>query len=774
MLKRTLLAGCASLLIAQTAVAQTPDRTILPIRAGDYKGTIAERVENSVPDEPFRVTAPAGAPNVIVVMTDDVGFATASAFGGPVATPVLDRLAKDGVRYNRFHTTGICSPSRAALLTGRNHHATGNGYLSDLVTGFPGYRGEISNDTATMARVLSMNGFSTAMFGKHHNTLKEDATAAGPFDHWPTGLGFQYFYGWVGGDTDQYTPTLYRGTDQLEMTAGDTDPTDKRLADDAIRWIHNQKAAAADKPFFMYYAPGTLHAPHQAPRAWIDRYKGQFNQGWDKMREETLRRQLAQGVVPKGTKLTPRPAEIPAWDSLDPRQKEYASRMMEVAAGALAYQDAQFGRIIDELDRMGQLDNTLIIFVEGDNGASGEGGPEGTLSEIGSLANRIEEGAEWLHSQIPEMGGPKTYENYPVGWAWAMVTPLRWVKQNASYLGGVRNGMVMSWRGREANEGSICNRFGHLVDIAPTVYEAVGIPAPTQVNGFDQKPINGQSLLSTLKTCNGNAPRTQYFEMGGKLGIYQDGWFANRDDGRVPWADVPPEGYEGKWELYNLDKDFGQATNLAEKYPAKLEELKATFHREALANNVYPLDSRFSGARRPWSKRGSMKSQRYDFWAADTYIAYNGSPNYAGRSFTVDADVVLDSGQTSGVIVADGSHFAGWSFLMDDGVPTVVHAFSTKPSDITRIAATQAVPAGKAKIVFGFKSDGGVRSGGTVTITANGKVIGSGRIDKTIVRTAGLGENFDVGRDTGVPVTDYDSFQGRFTGKIDHVALTID
>ncbi|MDE2041745.1 MAG: sulfatase-like hydrolase/transferase, partial [Alphaproteobacteria bacterium] len=451
-------AAVAILLLASTSGLTQMSRTVLPVPQPPFNGAIADNVLDSRPDTNPPVRAPQAAPNVLMFMSDDVGFAMSSTFGGPVPTPNFDRLAAMGQLYNRFHTTGICSSSRAALLTGRNHHNTGVGYLSDLPEEYPGYTGRIAPETATIAQILKLNGYNTAMFGKHHNVPTNERSDAGPFDAWPTSLGFEYFFGFPQGDSDQYAPNLYRGTVRVDPDEGHGDMLDKRLADDIIHWVHNQKAAAPDKPFLIYYAPGSTHAPHQAPPDYITRFRGKFDMGWDKMREETWKRQLAMGIIPKGTKLTERPEGIPAWDILSPGTKAFAARTMEVAAAQLAYQDEQLGRVIDELQRMGVLDNTLLVVIEGDNGASAEGGPSGTVNELRTIAIH-DEGEAWLAANTDKLGGPLTYENYPAGWAWAMNTPLRWVKQYASMLGGIRNGMILSWKGHVAHPGSICPEF---------------------------------------------------------------------------------------------------------------------------------------------------------------------------------------------------------------------------------------------------------------------------------------------------------------------------
>ncbi|MBW8755559.1 MAG: sulfatase-like hydrolase/transferase, partial [Sphingomonadales bacterium] len=448
-----LLAATMLATVAQAAAQTPPDRTVLPIPAAPFTGTIAENVLDAKAPPAAPVRAPQGAPNVFLMMSDDVGFAMSSAFGGPVPTPNFERLAAQGQRYNRFHTTGICSPSRAALLTGRNHHNAGVGWLSDIPAPYPGYGGRILPETATIAQMLRLNGYSTAMFGKHHNLPSNERSEAGPFDGWPTGLGFDYYFGFVNGDSDQYSPILFRGIQRADPDEGTknsgAEMLDKRLADDVIRWVHNQKAGAPDKPFLVYMAPGSTHAPHQAPPEYIARFRGKFDQGWDKVREASFRRQLAEGIVPKGTRLTPRPAEIPAWDNLTPAQKAFAARAMEVAAAQLAYQDEQIGRVLDELQRMGELDNTLVAIIEGDNGASAEAGPPGTINELRGMAGGEDEA--WMQANTDKLGGPMTYESYPAGWTWAMNTPLRWTKQYASFLGGIRNGMILSWQGHVAH-----------------------------------------------------------------------------------------------------------------------------------------------------------------------------------------------------------------------------------------------------------------------------------------------------------------------------------
>lgn len=765
------MAGAAS---AHPAAADSqPARTILPVPAAPFTGTVAENVLDATGFAQAAIQAPAGAPNVFLMMSDDVGFAMSSAFGGPVPTPHFERLAARGQRYNRFHTTGICSPSRAALLTGRNHHNAGVGWLSDVPAPFPGYGGKILPETATIAQVLRPNGYSTAMFGKHHNLPSNERSEAGPFDSWPTGLGFDYFYGFVSGDSDQYSPILYRGIQRAEQDDGEESLLDSRLAEDAIRWIHNQKAAAPEKPFLVYMAPGSTHAPHQAPADYIARFKGKFDAGWDLQREQTWRRQLAMGIIPKGTPLTPRPAEIPAWKSLTSGQKAFAARTMEVAAAQLVYQDEQIGRVIDELQRMGQLDNTLVALVIGDNGASAEAGPKGTINELRSMGSHDESEA-WMQANIDRLGGSMTYESYPAGWAWAMNTPLRWTKQYASFLGGIRNGMILSWKGHTAHPGAVCGQFSHLVDIAPTVLEAARLPAPQSVYGVRQKPMDGESLLASLASCDAAKPRTQYYEIGGKAGLYHDGWFLSGDDGRLAWQNLPAAGERPpvQWSLYNLDRDFSQSNDLAAKEPARLQTMLDLWKREAARNNVLPLDHRFGMARGAAMMRGSGR-KHFDFWGKDVSLPANTEPVPFARSFTLAADLRLDSDTASGAVMAFGSRFEGWSLYLDKGRPVFIAVRSTDPDEITRVAADRALPEGTVKLTMRFAVD---RPGGpaTVTLSANGAALASGRLPTSMLMAAGNGETLDVGRDLGVPVTAYRSPQGRIEGDIAHLSLDFD
>ena len=763
-------------LLAASGQAVAQDRTVLPVPQLPFAGTIAENVLDSKPDPQYPVRAPQGAPNVLLFMADDVGYSMSSTFGGPVPTPAMDRLAANGQRYNRFHVNGICSPSRAALLTGRNAHNAGVGYLSDLPTGFPGYAGTISPATATVAQVLRLNGWNTAMFGKHHNNPGHERSTAGPFDNWPTGLGFEYYYGFPYGDSDQFSPILYRGTTMVDPAERSGDMVDKRLADDIINWVHNQKAADPDKPFLVYLAPGSTHAPHQAPPEVIARFRGKFDQGWDKVREDTFRRQVAMGIVPKGTMLTPRPEGIPAWESLSPGQKRFAARAMEVAAAQLAYQDEQLGRVIDELARMGQLNDTLVAIVQGDNGASGEAGPKGTINELRSIGIH-NESEQWLEANTDRLGEPMTYQSYPVGWAWAMNAPLRWTKQFASMLGGIRNGMILSWGKRVAAPGSVCAQFSHLIDIVPTVLEAAGVPAPKRVLGVDQKPMDGQSLLANLQSCDADKPRTQYFETGGKVGLYHDGWFLSGEDGRPSWENLGPRGTHPPmhWTLYDLAHDFSQSTDLSAKQPARLAEMKAIWEREAKANNVFPLDHRAGPGRTDARAMAAFVGTRrsFDFWGKDISIPALTPPILFGRSFTLEADLDLAKAHASGVVVALGSRFGGWSLYLDRGRPVFAWARSTDPAEMASARADRALPAGKVTLTMRFNVS---KPGGPaeVTLTSGGTELAKASLPGSILMPSGNGELLDIGRDLGVPVADYATPNGRIEGDIPHLRVWFD
>jgi arylsulfatase len=595
------------------------------------------------------------------------------------------------------------------------------------------------------------------------------ASAAGPFDLWPTGLGFEYFYGFLGGDADQFRPNLYRGIQPVDPPREDGYILDRDLADDMIRWLRNRQAAAPDKPFMAWYSPGTAHAPHQAPREWLDRFRGRFSGGWDRLREETFARQQAAGLVPPDAELTPRPDLLEDWASLSPERRRVNERFMEVFAATLAYQDAQIGRIFDELKRMGEFENTLIMFVQGDNGASAEGAVHGTLNELGFLVNEIEEPLDYLLDMLDEMGGPLSYQTYPTAWAWALDTPFQWTKTVGSHLGGTRNGLVVSWPAGIDARGGIRDQFHHVIDILPTVLEAAGITAPEVVDGVRQQRLDGVSMLYSFDDANAADRRsTQYFELFGNRAIYADGWLANTRPRVPPWtwddpSGSPDDSYE--WELYHLAEDFSQGRNLAEAMPGKLAEMQALFWAEAERNNVLPLDDRRSPLRvvdrylASWGKRDA-----YVYWGPGVSVPFADAPPLFARDFEISAEVTVDEG-TSGVLLGFGSWFGGWSFYLDNGVPVVHHALNQRPGDQTEVRAHAPVPAGRATLQARFLYDGGgLGQGGELEILVNGAVVASGRIPRTITVVAGLGETFDVGADRGVPVVAAPAGQAPFGG----------
>ena len=757
----------------------TPKNSI-PTAEAPFNGKIGRTAKDSTPDFPKGIEAPRGAPNVLLIMTDDVGFGASSTFGGPVQTPNFQRLADSGLRYNTFHTTALCSPSRAALITGRNHHSVASGVITEMATGFPGYNSLVPKSAGSVGAVLKGNGYNTSWFGKMHNVPDWMSSQAGPFDLWPNGLGFEYFYGFLGGDSDQWHPALYENTMPIEPYLGKPDYIlDRDLADKAINYIRMQHALAPEKPWFVYYATGTAHAPHHAPKDWIAKYKGQFDQGWDKLREETLERQLKLGVVPAGTKLTTRPEQIPAWDSLEPDRKRLYARMMEVYAGALSHADHNIGRLLDELEASGQRDNTLIIYIMGDNGASPEGTIQGTTDEV--AANQgVTESLPYLMSMIDELGGPLTYNHYAVGWAHAMDAPMQWTKQVASHFGGTRNGMVMSWPARIKDKGGLRTQFCHLIDIVPTIYEAAGITPPDLLDGVEQQPIEGTSLVYSFDDPKAPTRRpVQYFELVGNRAIYKDGWMASTTPLRLPWmttAEVNPD--EFKWELYNINEDFSQANNLAEKHPEKLKELQDAFEVEAKKYNVYPLDSsftpRFNPAIRPSLTRGRTE---FVYHAGMVRIPEGSAPDFKNKSWTVAAELTIPQEGASGVLATIGGRFGGWGLWLDRSTPHFAYALSNQPKNKFRMASTEALVPGHHVVRVAFKyAGGGVGKGATATLLVDEKQVAQVAIPQTVPARFSLDETFNVGADTGTPIVeDYvDKMPYAFTGTLTRLGVVLE
>ena len=750
---------------------------VLPNPPAPFKGQIGLSAKDSKSDFPQPVQAPKGAPNIVVILLDDVGFGAASAFGGPIRTQALERLARNGLRYTQFHTCALSSPTRAALLTGRNHHSVHTGTIMETATGFPGYDSVMGKDTATVAEILKQRGWNTAWFGKNHNVPDWQTSQAGPFDVWPIGLGFEHFYGFVGAETDQWRPAVFEGTKPIEPYMGNPDYNfDYDMADQAIKWVRNQKAVAPDKPFFLYYAPGATHSPHHPKKEWIAKYKGRFDQGWDKVREETLARQKKLGLVPANTRLTKRHPEIPAWDSLNPEQKQLSAYMMEVYAGFLSQTDYNVGRVLEAIEQLGQLDNTLVIYIVGDNGASGEGRMQGCLNEIASL-NGILEDYKQVLVRKDDLGTWKTHNHYPTGWAHAMCAPFQYLKQYASHYGGTRNGMVVSWPVRIKDRGGIRSQWHHTIDIVPTILDVSGLQQPSVVNGVVQKPIEGVSMAYSFGDPKApSARRTQYFEMFGMRGIYHDGWLACTTplvpvgDSNDPAADVIG-GY--KWELYNVTEDFSEAVNLAAQNPGKLQELQLLFYAEAAKYNVLPLDHnrlyRMDVSIRPSLTRGRTEFTYYDGIAR---IPEGAAPDVKNKSFRITADVVLPKGGEQGVLVTQGGISAGYALMFEAGKPAFHYNFANIAH--YSIAAKDALKPGKHVVVFDFKHDGGgLGKGGTGTLTVDGKQVAQGRIANTMPFRISLDETFDVGQDTGTPVSEDYDVPFKFTGKIEKVVVSL-
>ena len=756
----------------QTKPEANADTLQLPKPDPAFKGKIGETYKDSTPDYPRPVTAPKGAPNVLLVLLDDVGFGMCSTFGGPVPTPHLDKLAKNGLTYNQFHTTALCSPTRAALLTGRNHHSCGTGVIIEMGTGYPGYTGIIPQRTSVVAQAMRDNGYATAMFGKAHNTPEPEISPAGPFHNWPTGQGFEYFYGFNQGETNQYYPTLYRNTNPVAQPKSPEQGYHflADMTDEAIAWTNNVRAANPGKPWFNYFSTSGVHAPHQPPKEYRDKYKGKFDYGWDKQRELTHARQLEMGIIPKGTRLTPRDQGIPSWDTRSSDEKKVYTRLMENYAGYMEYTDHQVGRLIDSLAASGELDNTLVMYVVGDNGASAEGGLEGTFSELASLIG-VQLGLESTIKRIDEIGGPKSEPHVPVGWAWAMNAPFQWTKQVASHFGGTRNPLVVHWPKGIKAKGEIRDQFHHVIDVVPTILEACKIPEPKIVNGITQKPIEGVSMVYSFEDSKAKTRRTtQYFELATNRAIYHDGWVACSRYG-YPWvtAGRGMDFVNSPWELYHMTDDFSQAVDLAAKEPEKLKELKVRFLEEARKYDVFPLDPRFSERLDPKLRESGEPRTSWTYYGNNVWLPEPIGPQLFPRGNTITAELVIPKGGAEGVITCAGAFSAGWSLYIKDGKP-VLRYTGFEISDIT-IVGTVAVPEGKVTLKTEFTPDGSKEGAGTLKLFVNGKPAGEGKIKRTFFRH-GL-EPFEVGRDSITSVSPDYKTPFTFTGTIEKITFEL-
>jgi arylsulfatase A-like enzyme len=771
------LAALVCVAVSKQAVAQEVpiDRTELPIRQPVYPPVTELDARNVKAPPFFQIKAPPSAPNVLIVLIDDMGFGQSSAFGGPVHMPTVDALADEGLRFNEFHTTALCSPTRTALLTGRNHHMNNMGSITETATAFQGNTGVRPDSVAPLAEMLRLNGYATAAFGKSHETPVWELSASGPTDRWPTRSGFDKFYGFIGGETDQWAPTVWDGMTkiQIEEKLGYHFMTD--MTNQAIAWVQSEKSLTPDKPFFIYFAPGATHAPHHVPKEWIAKYKGQFDQGWDKLREQTLEREKKLGVVPPDTKLAPKPEAIKNWDALSADEKRLFARQMEVFAGFGEYADSEIGRLIATLKDLGQLDNTLIFYIIGDNGASAEGGMNGLFNEM-TYFNGVPEPIKAQLDHIDDLGGPLGHNHYSAGWAVAGDTPFTWTKQVASSYGGTRNGMVVYWPKGVHAKNEIRSQWHHVIDVAPTILEAAGLPEPRVVNGTPQTPIQGVSMLSAFN--DPKAPEnhlTQYFEMFGNRGVYSEGWLAGTVH-RAPWeTKIRAPLKDDKWELYDTRSDFSLTKDLASKNPEKLHEMQAIFMREAIANHVLPIDDRlFERANPEVAGRPDLMAGRKSLTVYDGMFAIpeNAFINVKNSSFSITADVIVPDQPANGVLVAQGGSFGGWSLYVKDGKPTYQYNFLGMKR--FTIASEKPLAPGKATVVFDFAYDGGgPAKGGLGTLFVNGEKVGQGRIEVTQCCGFSATEGADVGLNTGTPVSlDYTS-PFSFNGKIEKVTIDL-
>lgn len=769
-----LSAVCAASASAQTAL----DRTTLPIPEPKHPHSSVLDVRNAPPPPArFEVKAPAQAPNVLIILIDDLGFGQPGTFGGPINMPTADRLAKNGLKYNQFHTTALSSPTRAALLTGRNHHVNNTGSIMETATAYPGNTGQRPESVAPLAMMLRYNGYSTAHFGKNHETAAWEVSPSGPTDRWPTRNGFDKFYGFMGGETNQWAPAVYDGMVKIEVAKDANYHFMTDMTDQAIKWVQSIKSLTPEKPFFIYFAPGATHAPHHVPKPWIARYKGKFDQGWDRLREETLARQIKLGVVPAETKLAPKPAAIKDWDALSSDEKKLFTRQMEVYAGFAEYTDAEVGRLVDAIAELGQLENTLVFYILGDNGASAEGGMNGMFNEM-TYFNGVNETVQDILKHYDQLGGPMTYAHYAAGWAVAGDSPFTWTKQVASSYGGTRNGMVVHWPKAIKGKGELRSQWHHVIDIAPTILEAAGLPEPKTVNGVPQTPIEGVSMLYSFNDAKAaDRHQTQYFEIFGNRAIYHDGWFAGTVH-KAPWELKPRATLENdQWELYNTRTDFSLANDLAKSNPAKLKEMQDLFMKEAEKYTVLPIDDRSIERVNPaLAGRPDLMAGRTSLTVYEGMIGMSENVfiNTKNRSHEITAEVTIPKKGAKGVILAQAGRFGGWSLYLKNGKPTYTYNFLGLKR--FTIEAKQALPAGKATIRYEFAYDGGgLGKGGVGTIFVNGRKVAQGRIEMTQAMIWSADEGADVGEDGETPVTeDYGiSAPYKFTGKIHKVTIDL-
>jgi arylsulfatase A-like enzyme len=765
--------------LGQPSATTTASPNQLPAPDPKFGGVIKETLDGSKTWWPPRLVPPKGAPNILLIMTDDQGYGVPGTFGGVIPTPGLDRIAKSGLRYTEFNSTALCSPTRAALITGRNHHSVGFGVITELSTGFPGYNSIIGKDNATIGRILKDNGYATAWFGKDHNTPDYQYSSAGPFDQWPSGMGFDYFYGFMGGETDQWTPLLYQNNRQVFPFVGKPDYnliTD--MADNAIAYMRDLKAASPDSPWFVYYVPGGSHSPHQPKQEWIDKFHGKFDMGWNELRNQIFANQKRLGVIPTDAQLTPWPDVLPTWDSLSADQKKLFARQAEVYAGYTAYTDNEIGRVIQQVEDMGELDNTLIIYIDGDNGTSPEGTLSGTPNQWTSYNGILDFPIADQLKFYDAWGSAATYPHMAVGWSWAFDTPFKWTKQVASHFGGTRQGLAISWPGHIDDPGGIRWQFHHIIDIVPTILDAAGIKAPDYVDGIKQKPIEGVSMAYTFKKANANAPsthHTQYFEMISNRGIYQDGWYANTHPPVPPWilnAPMPsPNDY--KWELYHLSEDYTQNNDLAAKMPDKLKQMQKLFDQEAAKYQVLPLDNRqFARAVEPRPSSTAGKTV-FTYTGVNSGIQVSNAPSLLGKSYTITADVTVPEGGGDGMIVTTGGRWGGYGLYILKGHP--VFDYNMLILAQYRWEGKDVLSPGKHTLAFDFTYDGpGPAKGGTGVLKVDGQVVDTEKQPNSIAFLQVMDETFDIGIDTRTSVNEKDyHVPFPFNGTIDKLTFNL-
>jgi len=780
------LAGCSQPAPTQEAQPEAAptvhsgglNRSVLPIVEQKSKPIRELDARNAQAPEPFNVNAPEGAPNVVIVLIDDIGFGATTPFGGKIESPSLDRLAEDGLKFTQFHTTALCSPTRAALKSGRNHHATNVGSVMEIATGFPGNQGQIPADVVPLAEILRQNGYSTGAFGKWHETAPWEVSVSGPYDRWPTGQGFDKFYGFIGGETNQYEPLIFDGVTKVDRPEGDDYHFTEDMTNEAIEWVQFQQAMTPEKPFMVYYATGAVHAPHHAPKEYIDKYKGVFDSGWDTLREETLARQIEAGLVPEGTELAPTSSDLPKWADLSDKERTLFARQMETFAGFMDHTDHQVGRLVDAIDDIGELDDTLFIYIVGDNGSSAEGGLTGTFNELVHLNGIFDvETIDSMLERLDDWGGPDSFPHMSAAWAVATDAPFGYTKQVAGDYGGTRNAMVLHWPNGMKARGENRSQWHHVVDVAPTVLQAARLPIPTKINGVVQRPMDGVSMTYAFdKPKAPSTHTTQYFEMFGNRGIYHEGWYA-RVLHRIPWHSEPLNTLqEDEWQLFDTTKDFSLAHNVAEQFPEKLAEMQALFEKEAIRNNVYPIDDRvYERFNAAMAGRPDLMGERRELVLTHgmTGIMENAFLNVKNRSMTIEAELDLD-GQNNGTILAQGGKFGGWSLHLERGKPTFVYNWFGL--ELYKIQGKKALKGDRALVRLEFDYDGGgAGKGGTARVYANGELVAEGRVERTEPAVFSADETADVGVDEGTPVAPVfkDVDASRFTGRVDKVTIRV-